>query len=54
MAVSITAKLMYFDCQPSLSSLEPLLLFQVHRRDYEEGGVVIDPLKATHTVHVGF
>ena len=23
---------------------------KVHRRDYEEGGVVIDPLKATHTV----
>ena len=25
---------------------------QVYRRDYEEGGIVLDPMKATHTVKV--
>jgi len=29
-----------------------ILFSQVYRRDYEEGGVVLDPMKATHTVQV--
>lgn len=31
---------------------EIIYLEQVYRRDYEEGGIVLDPMKATHTVKV--
>ena len=31
-----------------------LICYQVYRRDYEEGGIVLDPMKATHTVEVKF
>ena len=29
-----------------------IFFVQVYRRDYEEGGIVLDPMKATHTVNV--